>query len=132
MLSDADVAEEGVAPGSGKVSGCLTGLAAGERKSVSWVYPSGSALTHEVTAYPGGSAAAVVSAARCAGAPVALPPQPGIEVQRAWCEGSTCAVLLARGTLVSALSVAASTPERAQDAAKRLLPKLAEKLVAQP
>ena len=132
LLSDADVAEEGVRPGTGKVSGCLTGLAAGERKSVSWVYPSGSALTHEVTAYAGRSGAEVVSAAQCAGAPVVLPPQQGVDGQRAWCEGSTCAVLLAKGSLVSALSVAASTPERAQDAAKRLLPKLAEKLVAQP
>lgn len=132
LLVDADVAEEGVTPGSGKVSGCLSGLAAGERKSVSWVYPSGSALTQEVTAYSGGTGAQVVSAAHCAGVELALPPQSGVDGQRAWCEGSTCAVLLAKGNLVSALSVAASTPERAQDAAKRLLPKLVAKLVAQP
>jgi hypothetical protein len=41
-------------------------------------------------------------------------------------------VLVAKGNLVSALSVAARTPTRAADAAKRLLPKLAAKLVAQP
>ncbi|PKV97106.1 hypothetical protein ATK30_8075 [Amycolatopsis echigonensis] len=132
LLADADVAEEGVKPGSGRVSGCLTGLAAGERKSVSWVYPSGSALTHEVTAYPDRSGEDIVSGAHCAGAEVPLPPQPGIAVQRAWCEGSTCAVLVAKGNLVSALSVAASTPARAQDAAMRLLPKMANKLTAQP
>ncbi|MFC5114831.1 hypothetical protein ACFPN7_48840 [Amycolatopsis halotolerans] len=65
LLSDSDVAEEGVAPGSGRVSGCLNGLAAGERKSVSWVYPSGSALTHEVTVYAGRSGEDVVAGAHC-------------------------------------------------------------------
>lgn len=132
LLSDPDVAEEGVTPGSGRVSGCLTGLAAGERKSVSWVYPSGSALTHEVTVYADRSGEDVVAGMHCAGAEVSLPPQPGITVQRAWCEGSTCAVLVAKGNLVSALSVAASTPARAQDAAKRLLPKIAAKINTQP
>ncbi|WP_116204972.1 hypothetical protein [Amycolatopsis circi] len=128
LLSDSDVAEEGVAPGSGRVSGCLSGLAAGERKSVSWVYPSGSALTHEVTVYADRSGEDVVAGAHCAGVEVSLPPQPGVVVQRAWCEGSTCAVLVAKGNLVSALSVAASTPARAQDAARRLLPKVVAKL----
>ncbi|WP_051790847.1 hypothetical protein [Amycolatopsis jejuensis] len=132
LLSDPDVAEEGVAPGSGRVSGCLNGLAAGERKSVSWVYPSGSALTHEVTVYADRSGADVVSAMHCAGTEVSLPPQPGVTAQRAWCDGATCAVLLAKGNLVSALSVVASTPARAQDAAKRLLPKLVAKLPLQP
>ncbi|WP_432844694.1 hypothetical protein ACQPXB_25555 [Amycolatopsis sp. CA-161197] len=132
LLSDEDVAEEGVAPGPGKASGCLSGLAQGERRSASWVYPSGSGITHEVTAYAGGSGAEVVSAADCAGQVLAIPPQPGVSQQRAWCDGSTCTVLLAKGELVSALSVAASTPARAADAAKRLLPKLVAKLVAQP
>ncbi|MEU4671433.1 hypothetical protein AB0F91_26490 [Amycolatopsis sp. NPDC023774] len=132
LLSDEDVAEEGVAPGPGKASGCLAGLAQGERRSASWVYPSGSGITHEVTAYAGGSGADVVSAADCAGQVLAIPPQPGAAQQRAWCEGSTCTVLLAKGELVSALSVVASTPARAADAAKRLLPKVVAKLVAQP
>ncbi|WIX76158.1 hypothetical protein QRX50_32420 [Amycolatopsis carbonis] len=132
LLSDEDVAEEGVAPGPGKASGCLSGLAQGERRSASWVYPSGSGITHEVTAYAGGSGADVVSAADCAGQVLEIPPQPGVSQQRAWCDGSTCTVLLATGELVSALSVAASTPARAADAAKRLLPRIVAKLVAQP
>ncbi|MGW4486214.1 hypothetical protein ACWEOE_20515 [Amycolatopsis sp. NPDC004368] len=132
LLSDEDVAEEGVAPGPKKASGCLAGLAQGERRSASWVYPSGSGLTHEVTAYVGGSGADVVSAAGCVGQVLAIEPQQGVSAQRAWCDGSTCTVLLARGELVSALSVVASTPARAADAAKRLLPKVVAKLVAQP
>ncbi|MFI5606725.1 hypothetical protein [Amycolatopsis sp. NPDC051903] len=132
LLSDEDVADEGVVPGSGKASGCLSGLAPGERRSASWVYPSGSGLTHEVTAYPGRSGAEVVSATQCAGQVLAVPPQPGVTGQRAWCDGSTCTVLVAKGELVSALCVVASTPARAADAAKRLLPRVVAKLVAQP
>ncbi|MBB4683613.1 hypothetical protein [Amycolatopsis jiangsuensis] len=130
LLSDEDVAEEGVTPGAGQASGCLSGLAAGERRSASWRYPSGSVLTHEVTAYADRRGADVVSAADCAGEVVALPTAPGVAEQRVWCADATCSVLLANGNVVSALSVAASTPERAQDAAKRLLPKLAAKLAA--
>jgi hypothetical protein len=132
LLSDEDVAEEGVHPGAGKVSGCLTGLAAGERRSASWMYPSGSVLDHQVMAYPDRSGADAVSGAECAGTTLSLPPQEGVTGLRAWCEGSTCTVLVAKGNLVSALSVAASTPTRAADAAKRLLPKLVAKLVVQP
>jgi hypothetical protein len=55
-----------------------------------------------------------------------------VERQRAWCEGKTCTVLLARGRLVSGLTVSASTESRAVDAAKRLLPAMAAKLAAQP
>ncbi|SEO80328.1 hypothetical protein [Amycolatopsis saalfeldensis] len=131
LLSDEDVAEEGVHPGAGKVSGCLTGLAPGEQRSASWVYPSGSVLDHQVTAYPDRSGADVVSGADCAGTVLSLPAQEGVTGLRAWCEGSTCTVLVAKGNLVSALSVAASTPTRAADVAKRLLPKLVAKLVAQ-
>ncbi|GAA3569898.1 hypothetical protein GCM10022222_62530 [Amycolatopsis ultiminotia] len=133
LLSDEDVAEEGVTPGAGRVSGCLSGLAAGERRSASWVYPSGSVLTNDVTAYPDRAGRDVVSGAECAGTVVSLPAATGVAEQRAWCAGATCSVLLAKGNVVSALSVAASTPARAQDAAKRLLPKLAAKLaVVQP
>ncbi|QRP49999.1 hypothetical protein [Amycolatopsis sp. FDAARGOS 1241] len=132
LLSDEDVADEGVAPGPGKASGCLSGLAPGERRSASWVYPSGSGLTHEVTAYPGRSGAEVVAATECAGQVLSVPAQPGVTGLRAWCDGSTCTVLAAKGELVSALSVVASTPARAADAAKRLLPRVVAKLAAQP
>jgi len=51
-----------------------------------------------------------------------------VETQRAWCDGTTCTVLLAKGKLVSALSVTAGTEARATDAAKRLLPIVAQRL----
>lgn len=132
VLSEEDVADEGVVPGPGRASGCLSALAPGESRSASWVYPSGSGLTNEVTAYPGQSGADVVSAMKCAGQVLSVPVQPGVAAQRAWCDGATCTVVVAKGELVSALSVVASTPSRAADAAKRLLPRVVAKLGAQP
>jgi len=132
LLSDQDVAEEGVEPGPGAVSGCLSDEASATSRTASWKYPSGSVLRHRVAAYPDGSAGDVVANARCAGRPVDVPAQSGVERQQAWCDGKTCTVLLAKGTLVSALTVSASTEARAIDAAKRLLPAMAAKLTAQP
>ncbi|WP_410669999.1 hypothetical protein [Amycolatopsis sp. cmx-4-68] len=132
LLSDADVAEEGVQPGSGEASGCLTDEVSASSRTATWRYPSGSVLRHRVAAYPDQAAAAVVAGADCAGRTVSVPAQPGVERQRAWCEGKTCTVLLARGRLVSGLTVSASTESRAVDAAKRLLPAMAAKLAAQP
>ena len=54
--------------------------------------------------------------------------QQGVDAQRAWCDGTTCTVLLAKGNLVSVLSVTAGTEARATDAAKRLLPVVAQRL----
>jgi hypothetical protein len=132
LLSDADVAEEGVQPGSGEASGCLTDEVSASSRTATWRYPSGSVLRHRVAAYPDRTAAVVVAGADCAGRTVSVPAQPGVERQRAWCEGKTCTVLLARGRLVSGLTVSASTESRAVDAAKRLLPAMAAKLAAQP
>ncbi len=132
LLSDADVAEEGVQPGAGEASGCLTGVVSVTSRTASWRYPSGSVLSHRVAAYPDPAAAEAVAGAECAGHAVNVPAQPGVEVQRAWCEGKTCTVLLAKGRLVSGLTVSASTEARAVDAAKRLLPAMAAKLTAQP
>jgi len=132
LLSDADVAEEGVQPGSGEASGCLTDAVSASSRTATWRYPSGSMLRHRVAVYPGRTAADVVASADCAGKTVTVPAQPGVAAQRAWCEGKTCTVLLAEGRLVSALTVSASTEARAVDAAKRLLPAMAAKLVAQP
>jgi len=132
LLSDADVAEEGVQPASGEASGCLAdGPSAGSR-TASWRYPSGSVLSHRVFAFPDRSAVQAVAETDCAGKTVSVPAQPGIELQRAWCEGKTCTVLLAKGSFVSELSVSASTEARAVDAAKRLLPAMTAKLTAQP
>ncbi|GHF92115.1 MULTISPECIES: hypothetical protein [Amycolatopsis] len=132
LLSDADVAEEGVQPASGEASGCLTGPASAGSRTATWHYPSGSVLSHRVVAYPDRTAAGVVADADCAGRTVSVPAQAGVERQRAWCEGKTCTVLLAKGSLVSVLTVSASTETRAVDAAKRLLPAMTAKLAAQP
>jgi hypothetical protein len=132
LLTDADVAEEGVQPGSGEASGCLTAAVSVTSRTASWRYPSGSVLSHRVAAYPEPAAAEAVAGAECAGRQVTVPAQPGVEVQRAWCDGKTCTVLLAKGRLVSGLTVSASTEARAVDAAKRLLPAMTAKLTAQP
>ncbi len=129
LLTDDDVAEEEVVPGEGKVSGCLTGLTRGTSRSATWSYASGSTLEHQVTEYPGG-AADVVAQADCEGKKLTVTKQSGVEVQRAWCEGTTCTVLLAKGKLVSALRVTAGTEARATDAAKRLLSIVAKRLRA--
>lgn len=132
LLSDADVAEEGVQPGSGEASGCLTDTVSASSRTASWTYPSGSVLRHRVAAYPGETASQAVANTDCAGKTVNVPEQTGVESQRAWCDGKTCTVLLAKGKLVSGLTVSASTEARAVDAAKRLLPAMAAKLAAQP
>jgi hypothetical protein len=132
LLSDADVAEEGVQRGSGEASGCLTDSSSASSRTASWHYPSGSVLRHRVAAYPDEAAAEAVAAADCAGKTVSVPAQAGVDRQRAWCEGKTCTVLLAKGKLVSGLTVSASTETRAVDAAKRLLPAMTAKLAAQP
>ncbi|WP_199199316.1 hypothetical protein [Amycolatopsis sp. CA-128772] len=132
LLSDADVAGEGVQPGSGEASGCLAdGPSAGSR-TATWRYSSGSVLSHRVVVFPDGSAARALAANECAGKAVSVPVQPGVERQQAWCDGRTCTVLLAKGRLVSELTVSASTGTRAVDAAKRLLPAMTAKLTAQP
>ncbi|MGW4833753.1 hypothetical protein ACWEOG_39565 [Amycolatopsis japonica] len=128
LLTDEDVAEEEVVPGESKVSGCLTGLTRGTSRSASWSYPSGSTLEHQVTEYTDRDASDVVTQADCEGRKLTLAKQTGVEVQRAWCEDKTCTVLLAKGNLVSALSVTAGTEARATDAAKRLLSIVAQRL----
>lgn len=132
LLSDADVAGEGVQPGSGGAAGCLAdGPSAGSR-TATWRYASGSVLSHRVVVFPDRSAARAVAENECAGKTVSVPVQSGVERQQAWCDGKTCTVLLAKGTLVSELTVSASTEARAIDAAKRLLPAMTAKLAAQP
>ncbi|RSM58796.1 hypothetical protein DL991_42490 [Amycolatopsis sp. WAC 01375] len=128
LLTDEDVVEEEVVPGESKVSGCLTGLTRATSRSATWSYPSGSTLEHQVTEYTDRDASDVVAQADCEGKKLTLTKQAGVEIQRAWCEGTTCTVLLAKGKLVSALSVTAGTEARATDAAKRLLPIVAQRL----
>lgn len=132
LLSDADVAGEGVQPGSSEVSGCLADGPSTVGRTATWRYSSGSVLSHRVVAFPDRSAARAVAENECAGKTVSVPVQPGVERQQAWCDGKTCTVLLAKGSLVSELTVSASTEARAVDAAKRLLPAMTAKLTAQP
>ncbi|VVJ19216.1 Uncharacterised protein [Amycolatopsis camponoti] len=112
LLSDADVAEEGVQPGSSELAGCLADGPSAASRTATWRYSSGSELSHRVLAFPDGSAAQAVADNEC--------------------DGKTCTVLLAKGRLVSELTVSASTGTRAVDAAKRLLPAMTAKLAAQP
>jgi len=132
LLSDADVAEEGVQRGSSEVSGCLADGPSAASRTATWRYASGSVLSHRVVAFPDRSAAQAVAENECAGKTVSVPVQPGVERQQAWCDGKTCTVLLAKGSLVSELTVSASNEARAVDAAKRLLPAMTAKLTAQP
>ncbi|WP_158883888.1 hypothetical protein [Amycolatopsis anabasis] len=137
-LTDADVAAEGVRPAGMPVrtTGCLAAVPPGETppgyRNPSWVYPSGSSLTQQVTGYPRRSAADVLRELRCAGNPLVVPIPPGAEAVRAWCADGTCTVLLARGEVLSGLQVTASTAARAADAAKRLAPIVAAKLPTRP
>jgi hypothetical protein len=131
LLSPWDVKDEGVHPGTGQVSGCLAASGVATR-TATWLYPSGSVLRQEVRAYSDRTGAEVVEDTECAGHPLPLEQQAGVTAQRAWCAGSTCTVLLAKGILVTTVSVAAATEVRAVDAAKRLLPIVAGKLAAQP
>jgi hypothetical protein len=134
VLTDTDLADEGVAPGEAKLANCLPMLpATGDEQLAqdgSWRYPTGSALEQRVVAYPGKGAAAVVQAVKCAGQALTLPATPGIDAQRGWCEGSTCTVLLAKGELVSGVQVTATTAARATETAKRLAKIAATKLKA--
>lgn len=132
LLTDADVANEGVVRAGGESSGCLVGAVSVTSQTAIWKYPSGALLRHKVAAYADQSGAAVVAAVQCDGKTLAIQPQEGIERQLAWCEGATCTILLAKGSVVSALSVSASTETRAADAVKELLPVVAAKLRAQP
>lgn len=132
LLTDSDLVAEGVHPGEGQVSGCLTDSVSTTSRTSTWLYPTGSVLRHRVAAYPDKPAAEVVAAATCAGKDLALDALSGVDRQRAWCDGATCTVLLAKGNLVSVLTVSASNESRATLAAKRLAPIVAAKLTAQP
>lgn len=132
LLSEADVAGEGVQPGPGEAAGCLADGPSASSWTASWRYPSGSELSHRVVVFPDRSAAQAVAENECAGKTVSVPVQPGVERQQAWSDGKTCTVLLAKGMLLSELTVSASTGARAVDAAKRLLPAMTAKLIAQP
>ncbi|GAB3483272.1 hypothetical protein [Amycolatopsis cihanbeyliensis] len=128
VLTDADVAAEGVQPvdGVGPMS-CLAELPrAAEpelRRSAHWEYPTGSVLRQQVIGYPDRPAAEVLGAFACAaGQPFPVTSPAGAEAERAWCVGTRCTVLLARGRIVSGVQVDAGSAERAREATVRLTP----------
>ncbi|WP_020673514.1 hypothetical protein [Amycolatopsis nigrescens] len=138
VLINADVAGEGVHPAPPQTgpTGCLATMPKADdpalRRSAHWEYPSGSALGQAVIGYPEESASGQLDKIRCTGGkPMNLPPAPGVDAQAASCvpgAPATCTVLLAKGPLLSAVQVTASTESRAMDAAKRLAPIAAAKL----
>lgn len=136
VFTDADLAAEGVSRDESRsdATGCLALLPGVESPELlhsgAWRYPNGSSLKHQVAGYPAQEGATVVAAVKCSGQPLTLSAISGVDAHRAWCEGSTCSVLLARGHLVSGVQVTASTAARAADAAKRLAKFAAAKLVA--
>lgn len=136
MLADTDLVEEGVQAGAAdsETDECLRILPAVERPELgnagSWLYPSGSSLKQRVAAYPGEQGAAVLTAVRCGGRTTSTPAVAGIDDQRAWCQASTCTVLVAKGHLVSGLQVIAGSGPRAVDAVNRLASILATKLIS--
>jgi hypothetical protein len=136
VFTATDLVGEGVSPSApeGEVTGCLASLPAVESPELlhsgDWRYPSGSVLTHQVAGYAAQEGAAVLAALRCTGQTLSLSPISGIDAQRGWCDGPTCTILLAKGHLVSAVRVTASTATRASDAAKRLAKVAAAKLTA--
>ncbi|PXY22436.1 hypothetical protein BAY60_21520 [Prauserella muralis] len=135
VLTAEDVAAEGVRPAAPApvASGCLAevprGLSPAGSRDARWEYPTGSALEQLVSVYPDARAADVLAArVRCAGQELAVPAQPGIDGQSAWCEGATCAVLLAGGTVLSGIQVTAGDAQRAAEAVRRLAPVAAARL----
>jgi hypothetical protein len=120
----------------------LAGHPAAAGYQARWLYATGSAVQQYVAGYPGARAGAVVDAARRAltcpsypaadgphrlSAPVELPPQPGVDDQLVWCEhgpaqSGACTVLLARGPLLSVVTVDATVEARARAALTRVAP----------
>ncbi|SFQ55797.1 hypothetical protein SAMN05421810_109199 [Amycolatopsis arida] len=127
VLTDADVAAEGVRPSTrverAECFASLTAPPGAQVREAGWEYPTNSALTQLVIGYPDRPAAEVVTAATCAGGePLALPAPPGADAHRAWCVGPRCTVLLARDHVVSTVTVAAGSTGRASAAVTRLVP----------
>jgi hypothetical protein len=131
LLTDADVASEGVTPADTSIvaGNCLSGLPDGQSATASWQYPTGSELNQRVVGYPGESASSVVEELQCGQAvPLDLFAPQGADSHRAWCVGQSCTILLAKDDLVSAVQVVAGSAERAAEAAARLAPAAATAL----
>ncbi|WP_026425534.1 hypothetical protein [Actinokineospora inagensis] len=149
-MSADDLAAEEVQPGpvdpapATTLPDCAVPLGAGTARETSWTYSSGARLTQIVLA--GAAAPTAVTTARAAltcksfrAGGVAyqiekttLAALPGATDQLSWCASApgkaTCTVVIATDTLVTAVTVEASTAARAKSAIARVAPKAAEAL----
>ncbi|GDY28588.1 hypothetical protein [Gandjariella thermophila] len=120
----------------------LAGRPAAAGYQARWLYASGSSLQQYLAGYPGARAAGVVDAVRRAvscpsypapdgvhrlAGPVELPPQTGVDAQLAWCEhgaaqSGSCTLLLARGPLLTVVTIDATVEARARAAIIRVAP----------
>lgn len=137
LLTEADVALEGVAPvgQATPLRGCLTeipvGLIMKLRAQSAWRYPTGSALDQLVTAYPDRPAATVFKQrVSCGGEKLKLDDGLPVDLHAAWCEGTSCTVVLTGGKLLSATQVTAGKRKRAAEAITRLAPIAAARLAS--
>ncbi|GHE82469.1 hypothetical protein GCM10017786_11660 [Amycolatopsis deserti] len=130
VLTKSDLASEGVREAAARAANgsCFDAVPAGDPRGSTWLYTSGSSLTQQVTGYLDRTAAEVLAQVACDGQQLTIARPAGAEAARAWCDGTTCTVLLAGGHVLSGLQVTASTQTRAADAVKGLAALAAEKL----
>ena len=130
VLTKSDLVNEGVREAASRAANgsCFDAVPSGDPRGRTWLYSSGSSLTQQVTGYLDRTAADVLAAVDCDGTPLSVSRPGGADAARAWCDGTTCTVLLAGGHVLSGLQVTASTAGRAADAVKGLVELAAEKL----
>lgn len=130
VLTRSDLANEGVREAAARAANgsCFDAVPAGDPRGSTWLYGSGSSLTQQVTGYLDRTAADVLAQVDCDGSVLTVARPAGADAVRAWCDGTTCTVLLAGGHVLSGLQVTASTQTRAADAASGLAPLAADKL----
>lgn len=130
VLTKTDLAGEGVREAAARAANgsCFDAVPAGDPRGSTWLYSSGSSLTQQVTGYLDRTAGDVLAHVACGGQALTVARPPGAEAVRAWCDGTTCTLLLAGGHVLSGLQITASTQNRAAEALKTLAPRAAGKL----
>ncbi|NIH83553.1 hypothetical protein [Amycolatopsis granulosa] len=130
VLTKTDLASEGVREAAARAAdgSCFDAVPAGDPRGSTWLYSSGSTLTQQVTGYLDRSAGDVLAHVACGGQALTVPRPAGAQAVRAWCDGTTCTLLLAGGHVLSGLQITASTQNRAAEALKTLAPRAAGKL----
>ncbi|NYI92095.1 hypothetical protein HNR02_005470 [Amycolatopsis endophytica] len=130
VLTKSDLVNEGVREAAARAANgsCFDAVPAGDPRGSTWLYNSGSSLTQQVTGYLDRTAADVLASVDCGGQTLSVPRPDGAEAARAWCDDTTCTLLLAGGHVLSGLQVTASTASRAADAVKGLAELAADKL----